>query len=114
MNSISKNLVLVALSLAAAGAAVAGDRAADTRPLTQYEQLVQMEEYSFNPLTDGTLTRAEVRADYLRAQRDGTLAARRDAEFATGVAAAPVQTRDRADVRAEAREAAHNRVSDEI
>ncbi len=108
MNSISKSLVLVALTLAAAGAAVAGDRAADIR--AQREESA----YIFNPLVDGTLTRAEVRAEYLRAQRDGTLAAARDGEFATGVAAAPVQPRDRADVRAEAREAAHNRVSDEI
>ncbi|MDP2064835.1 MAG: DUF4148 domain-containing protein [Burkholderiaceae bacterium] len=108
MNSISKNLVLVALTLAAAGAAVAGDRAPDTRTLGEESG------YIFNPLVDGTLTRAEVRAEYLRAQRDGTLAAARDGEFATGVAAAPVQPRDRADVRAEAREAAHNRVSDEI
>jgi hypothetical protein len=113
MNSISKNLVLVALTLAAAGAAVAGDRAAGDRAA---DLRAQREEsaYIFNPLVDGTLTRAEVRAEYLRAQRDGTLAAARDGEFATGVAAAPVQPRDRADVRAEARETAHNRVSDEI
>lgn len=106
MNSISKNLVLVALSLAAAGAAVAGDRAADSR--AQQEESA----YVFNPLVQSHLTRAEVRAEYDRARRDGSLATARDAELSSSVAVAPVQPRERAEVRAEARESSPKRVNE--
>ncbi len=97
MKSLNKTLAAVALSLVAAGSAFAGDAADDLSNRTAFA---------------GSLTRAEVQADYAAAAKNGPLVT--EAFVFAGNTVLQGPSRDRAEVRAEAVQTTRTHVVHEL